>query len=447
MDEVMPHLPATAHCWVHGRASTQAELLVLPPDAGSTEFKASLRQPNDLALLIYTSGTTGLPKAAKITHARLLEWSFWFAGMMDANPSDRLYNCLPMYHSIGGVVAIGAMLVRGGSVVIREKFSAGKFWEDISRTECTIFQYIGELCRYLLLSGPSEFESRHRLRLACGNGMSGNVWNAFEARFAIPQILEFYAATEGNVSLYNCEAKPGAIGRVPPFLNHRFPIALIKCDLGTGAPLRDEAGFCLRAGPDEPGEAIGKIQGTAESQFDGYTDAKASTAKILRDVFEPGDRWFRTGDLMRKDRAGYYTFADRLGDTFRWKGENVSTTEVAEVIGACPGVMEAVVFGVEIPGNEGRAGMAVLTTDASFSLLALQSLLIKALPSYARPVFIRRCGQLALTGTFKLQKEKLRQEGYAAADAGAEIWFFDAGIGSFIPCDARTIERIATAKV
>jgi fatty-acyl-CoA synthase len=273
--------------------------------------------------------------------------------------------------------------------------------------------------------------------------MSGNVWHEFEARFAIPQILEFYAATEGNVSLYNCEAKPGAIGRVPPFLTHRFPIALIKCDLATGTPLRDANGFCLRAGTDEPGEAIGRILGTGESQFDGYTDAQASAAKILRDVFEPGDRWFRTGDLMRKDRAGYYSFADRLGDTFRWKGENVSTTEVAEVVSACPGVMEAVVFGVEIPGNEGRAGMAVITTDARFSLLALQSLLIKALPSYARPIFIRRCNEMTLTGTFKLQKEKLRQEGFSAG----EVWFFDATIGSFIPCTAHTITHIATAKL
>jgi len=447
IEEVLPQLPATTRCWVHGAAASShpAEMRVLPPATNLTAAQTSIPQPQHLALLIYTSGTTGLPKAAKITHARLLEWSFWFAGMMDASDADRLYNCLPMYHSIGGVVAIGAMLVRGGSVVIREKFSATRFWEDINRTECTIFQYIGELCRYLLLSEPSEFESRHQLRLACGNGMSGNVWNAFEARFAIPQILEFYAATEGNVSLYNCEAKPGAIGRVPPFLTHRFPIALIKCDLATGAPLRNEAGFCLRADTDEPGEAIGKILGTAESKFDGYTDAQASAAKILRDVFEPGDRWFRTGDLMRKDRAGYYYFADRLGDTFRWKGENVSTTEVAEVIGACPGVTQAVVFGVEIPGNEGRAGMAVITTDARFSLLALQSLLIKALPSYARPVFIRRCDEMALTGTFKLQKEKLRQEGYTGAKD--EIWFFDASIGSFIPCDANTIKHIATAKL
>lgn len=448
IDEVMPHLAAASRCWVHGAAAAAkpAQMLVLPPAENLTAFKTSAPQPADLALLIYTSGTTGLPKAAKITHARLLEWSFWFAGMMDASASDRLYNCLPMYHSIGGVVAIGAMLVRGGSVVIRERFSASKFWEDVSRTECTIFQYIGELCRYLLLSEPNEFESGHRLRLACGNGMSGNVWNSFEARFGMPQILEFYAATEGNVSLYNCEGKPGAIGRVPPFLNHRFPIALIKCDLATGEPLRDENGHCQRAGADEPGEAIGRIQGTGESQFDGYTDAQASSAKVLRDVFTPGDQWFRTGDLMRKDAAGYYYFADRLGDTFRWKGENVSTTEVAETISACPGVTEAVVFGVEIPGNEGRAGMAVITTDARFSLLALQAHLIKTLPGYARPLFIRRCDQLAKTGTFKLQKEKLRQEAYAAPEAAGEVWFFDAGIGSFIPCDAKTIERIAPAK-
>jgi fatty-acyl-CoA synthase len=277
--------------------------------------------------------------------------------------------------------------------------------------------------------------------------MGANVWREFEARFQVPRILEFYAATEGNVSLYNCEGKPGAIGRVPAFLNHRFPIALVKCDLATGAPLRDQNGFCVACGPDEAGEAIGKILHTGESQFDGYTDRAASSAKILRGVFAAGDAWFRTGDLMRKDRAGYYYFVDRLGDTFRWKGENVSTTEVAESISTCPGVREAVVFGVEIPGHEGRAGMAVITTDSSFSLLALQAHLIKTLPSYARPLFIRACESLAVTGTFKLQKEGLRREGFADPAISDELWFYDAGIGGFIPCDAGVVERMATARI
>jgi fatty-acyl-CoA synthase len=438
VDAVMTRLPEATRVWVQGETASvgQAEIISLPDIVEGLTPLASYPSPRDLALLIYTSGTTGMPKAAKITHARLLEWSYWFAGMMGAEPSDRLYNCLPMYHSIGGVVAIGAMLVKGGSVVIREKFSASRFWEDISRTECTIFQYIGELCRYLLLSDASPYEAQHHLRLCCGNGMSGKVWQEFETRFQVPQILEFYAATEGNVSLYNCEGKAGAIGRVPPFLNHRFPIALVKCDIITGEPLRDASGLCQLCGPDEPGEAIGKILGTGESQFDGYTDKKASSAKLLRDAVAPGDAWFRTGDLMRKDSAGYYYFVDRLGDTFRWKGENVSTTEVAETISACPGVTEAVVFGVEIPGNEGRAGMAVITTDQSFSLLALQAHLVKTLPSYARPIFIRRSKSLAMTGTFKLQKEALRREGFANPAASDDLWFFDARIGSFIPYDA-----------
>jgi len=432
IDGTMPRLPESTQVWVHDEtAFRQADIIAVPDGVADVTPPASGPAPKDLALLIYTSGTTGLPKAAKITHARLLEWSYWFAGMMGAQPSDRLYNCLPMYHSIGGVVAIGAMLVQGGSVVIRERFSASRFWEDITRTECTIFQYIGELCRYLLLSETSPHETQHRLRLCCGNGMSDKIWQEFEARFQVPRILEFYAATEGNISLYNCEGKPGAIGRVPPFLNHRFPIALIKCDLLTGDPLRDANGLCQPCDPGEPGEAIGKIIGTGESQFDGYTDAKASSAKILRNALAPGDAWFRTGDLMRKDSAGYYYFVDRLGDTYRWKGENVSTTEVAQTITACPGVAEAVVFGVEIPGNEGRAGMAAITTDASFSLLALQAHLIKTLPTYARPLYIRRCESLAVTGTFKLQKEALRREGFTNVAASDDLWFFDASIGSF----------------
>jgi fatty-acyl-CoA synthase len=435
IDEILPRLPHTAQLWVHGEPGFTQQVENAAPL--SSHNQSYVPAPSDSALLIYTSGTTGLPKAAKVSHARLLEWSYWFSGIMGAQPTDRLYNCLPMYHSIGGVVAIGAILVNGGSVVIREKFSASRFWEDITRTECTIFQYIGELCRYLLLSEASAYEARHRLRLCCGNGMSGKVWEEFEARFQVPQILEFYAATEGNVSLYNCEGKPGAIGRVPPFLNHRFPIALIKCDVVTGEPVRDANGLCQLCGPDEPGEAIGKIMSTGESQFDGYTDKKASSAKILRDALAPGDTWFRTGDLMRKDSAGYYYFVDRLGDTFRWKGENVSTTEVAETISACPGVTEAVVFGVEIAGNEGRAGMAVITTHTDFSLLALQAHLVKTLPSYARPVFIRRCESLNVTGTFKLQKEALRREGYTNPNASDEIWFFDAAIGSFMPYNPR----------
>ena len=267
----------------------------------------------------------------------------------------------------------------------------------------------------------------------------------FQRRFQIPYILEFYAATEGNVSLYNCEGKPGAIGRVPPVLAHRFPIALIKCDVDTGEPLRGTSGFCMSCGPDEPGEAIGKILGTHElpaRQFSGYSDPNASARKILQNVFADGDCWFRTGDLMRRDGAGYYYFVDRLGDTFRWKGENVSTTEVASVIRGCPGVTDAVVFGVAVPGNEGRAGMAAITTDDSFFLAALQLHLAANLPEYARPLFVRLCQSLEITGTFKMKKEKLAKESFTAPSEPDAIWFNDRKSGRFVECDEPLLELI-----
>jgi len=442
---IMARLPVATRYWAHGEgepvAFSRIDLEIAQYSVAAPEI-SDARKPvsRDTALLIYTSGTTGLPKAAKVTHGRLVEWSYWFSGMMDVRPNDRMYLCLPMYHSIGGVVAIGSMLVRGGSVLIRERFSASRFWDDVVDGQCTIFQYIGELCRFLVRSEPHPRETEHRLRLCCGNGLRGDVWEGFQRRFYIPRILEFYAATEGNVSLYNCEGKPGAIGRVPPVLAHRFPIALIKCNMDTGEPLRDASGFCINCGVDEPGEAIGKILSTRElpaRQFSGYSDSDASARKVLQNVFADGDLWFRTGDLMRKDGAGYYYFIDRLGDTFRWKGENVSTTEVASVIKACPGVTDAVVFGVAVPGNEGRAGMAAITTDDSFSLSALQLHLAANLPEYARPLFIRICRSLAITATFKLKKEKLAHEGFAALAEPDAIWFYDRKGGRFVECDER----------
>jgi len=404
---------------------------------------------SDPALLIYTSGTTGLPKAAIVSHARVLEWSGWFAGMMEAGPTDRLYNCLPMYHSVGGVVAIGSMLVAGGAVIVREKFSASRFWPDVADSGATIVQYIGELCRYLLQSaGDPGVTTPHEVRLCCGNGLRHEVWEPFQARFSIPRILEFYAATEGGVSLTNCEGRPGAIGRVPGFLAHRFPVALVRCDPITTEVLRDADGSCMRVAADEPGEAIGLIAKSAGEMvrpFDGYTDTAASAKKVLTDVFAPGDRWFRTGDLMRQDAAGYYYFVDRLGDTFRWKGENVSTTEVAGAIESCPGVIEAVVYGVAIPGADGRAGMAALVVGAGFALSTLRAHLEARLPSYARPLFVRLCESIATTGTFKLKKQDLLEQGYAAS--ADPVWFDDRSSGGYVGVDAALLEALGIMRL
>ena len=237
-----------------------------------------------------------------------MQWSHWFAGMLDTRKSDRMYTCLPMYHSVGGVVAVGATLVNGGSVLLRRGFSARHFWSDIAKWDCTLFQYIGELCRFLLQAAPSAPQPDHRIRLCCGNGLRADVWGPFKERFHIPQILEFYAATEANFSLYNCEGKPGAIGRIPSFLQHRFPVALVRFDIEAGAPVRNDAGFCERCATDEAGEAISKISADAMDaggRFEGYTDKAASDLKVLRNVFVNGDAWFRSGDLMRRDNAGF----------------------------------------------------------------------------------------------------------------------------------------------
>ena len=215
---------------------------------------------SDCGLYIYTSGTTGLPKAAVLTNRRMMNWCLWFSGLIDATPSDRMYNCLPMYHSVGGVVAVWAVLLGGGSVVLRERFSTSNFWNDIVGSDCTLFQYIGELCRYLVSTPPCAKEREHRLRLCVGNGLRADVWKSFEQRFAIPRILEFYAATESNFSLYNVEAEPGAIGRIPSFLAHRFHVVLVKYDFERERPLRDDNGRCVRCEPDEVGEAIAKIE-------------------------------------------------------------------------------------------------------------------------------------------------------------------------------------------
>jgi fatty-acyl-CoA synthase len=442
---VLAQLDPGLRCWAHGenphglpRIDEQIERL-----RASAVFRASLR---DRALYIYTSGTTGLPKAAIVSHLRLMQWTHWFAGMIDTGPGDRMYNCLPMYHSVGGVVAIGATLLGGGSVAIRDRFSASRFWDDVVGSGCTLFQYIGELCRYLVASPPQPRETEHRLRLCCGNGLRADVWPEFQRRFRIPKILEFYASTEGNFSLFNPEGMPGAIGRIPAFLAHRLPVALIRVDVETGEPLRGADSFCLRCEPDETGEAIAKIaaDGSASgSPFQAYTDREASERKILRNVLAGGDAWFRSGDLMRRDRRGYFYFIDRTGDTFRWKGENVSTTEVEAAVAAAPGVVEAVVYGVAVPGMEGRVGMAAIVPGRNWDPGKFRDHLAERLPDYARPAILRLRGEIERTGTFKPQKQHLAREGFDPAMIGDELYIDDRAAGAFVRLDAARYRRLA----
>jgi fatty-acyl-CoA synthase len=415
-----------------------------------TSAECLLPSIQDPALYIYTSGTTGLAKAARVSHFRLMQWTHWFAGMMDTRPTDRMYNCLPMYHSIGGVVATGATLINGGSVALRRRFSASRFWDEVVDWNCTLFQYIGELCRYLVNSPPHPRESENELRLCCGNGLRPDVWVEFKRRFHIPKILEFYAATESNLSLYNCEGRPGAIGRIPSFLAHRNSVALVEIDVDTNEPIRDEKGRCARCSANQVGEAIGKIVDDASSPgsgFEGYTDKEASDKKLLRNVFVNGDSWYRTGDLMRRDEKGFFFFVDRLGDTFRWKGENVSTTEVADVISAYPGVLEAVAYGVTIPGTEGRAGMVAVVAIQHFSLEAFRQYLAARLPEYARPLFLRMSDEIEATATFKLKKQDLAREGYDPTVTTDSIYFNDHARQAFVKLDAALYEQVLTGNV
>jgi fatty-acyl-CoA synthase len=432
-----PHLIDAPRCWLHGDGGDiNAALDAMDPaHLSAAERRGTVI--DDPALLIYTSGTTGLPKAASISHRRILNWRGWFAGLTGASSEDRLYDCLPVYHSVGGVVAPCSMLFAGASIVLADGFSASGFWDDIVRFDCTLFQYIGELCRYLLKAAPCESETVHRLRLACGNGLRGDIWEAFEARFAVPQILEFYAATEGNFSLYNVEGRPGAIGRVPPMLVHRFPAAIIRLDSELGAPLRGDDGLCIACERGEVGEAIGRI-GRADQgggRFEGYTDADTTEKKILRDAFARGDAWFRTGDLMRQDAQGYFYFVDRIGDTFRWKGENVATSEVTEAVLDCPGVTDATSFGVDVPGHDGRAGMAAIVAGSDFDVKTLRGLLAQRLPAYAHPLFLRLCAALPSTETFKRKKQQLMHDGFDPAVVTDPLYVRDPKSGGYRALD------------
>lgn len=450
----LPTLGVSPEIWIHGSDHARFRRIDCDIQQQSGETLDSSERPSltieDRALYIFTSGTTGLPKAANVSHAHVLQWTHWFAGMMGAQADDRMYNCLPMYHSIGGVLVPGASLVGGGSVVIREKFSASQFWSDVIRWDCTMFQYIGEFCRYLLHAAPSSNDLGHRIRLACGNGLARDVWDAFKDRFGIPRILEFYASTEGGVSLFNAEGKRGAIGRIPAYLAHRFSPALVRFDVDKGEPVRNADGFCIRCAVNEAGEVLGKIvddPSNVGSRFEGYTDKLASEKKVLRNVFAAGDSWIRTGDLMRKDEKGYFYFVDRIGDTFRWKGENVATSEVSEAICAFAGVKHANVYGVTIPGTGGRAGMAALVTENELDLDEFSKHLAMRLPTYARPIFLRLQEEVEVTGTFKYSKTELVKQGYDPDATEDRIYFNNPECGTWVLLNKAMYGRIRAGEM
>ena len=394
----------------------------------------------DRCVYIYTSGTTGLPKAANINHYRIKAMALGFSAVMDVQPDDRMYDCLPLYHSNGGVLATYGVLCQGGSVVIREKFSAREFWNEIIQFKCTLFFYIGELCRYLVNQPASPKDRKHAIRLICGNGLRPDIWNEFVDRFGIKNIREFYAATEGNIALFNFDSKPGSVGRIPKWAERRFVVKVVRYDVEREEPVRGADGFCQACGPDEIGEIMGQILNDPmkpANRFEGYADKVATEKKILRDAFEKGDAWFRSGDLLKRDAQGYFYFIDRIGDTYRWKGENVATSEVSEAMGVFPGIAEVNVYGVHVPGYDGRAGMAAiaLSETEELDLVALHAEMKKRLPVYARPVFLRMRAELEHTGTFKIKKVDLVKEGFDPSILADPLWFDHPGEGRYVRLD------------
>src|SRR5579871_546304 len=333
-----------------GMTDLDGELAAAPEGPADPAWRAAAVCA-DTAFYIFTSGTTGLPKAAKISHVRMLIMMHAFSTALNTSAPDRVYNVLPMYHSAGGICAPGMAFTVGGTLVLRRRLSVQAFWEDCVRYRITVFQYIGELCRYLLNAPDSAGDRAHSVRAIIGNGLRPDIWAAFQARFAIPRIVEFYGATEGNVALVNYDGKLGAVGRIPRYARNLFTTRIVQFDMERETPLRDANGFCIECAADEVGEALGRISEEPGKRFEGYAREEDTRKKILHHVFEPDDAWFRTGDLLRRDREGYFYFVDRIGDTFRWKGENVSTGEVADALSAVGGVKEANVYGVAMPGQ------------------------------------------------------------------------------------------------
>ncbi|KPP81372.1 MAG: acetoacetyl-CoA synthetase AcsA [Oceanicaulis sp. HLUCCA04] len=405
----------------------------------------------DPCLKMYTSGTTGLPKAAIVAHTRSLYYLQVFAVAAHASPKDRMMMVLPLYHATGGLCGVGCALSMGGALIIRRKFSASAFWKDAAEHGATMFMYVGELCRFLVAADPSPDEKKHKIRVAIGNGLRPDVWPRFVERSGINRIMEFYGATEGNVGFLNLDSKPGAIGRVPPYLKSRFNSHLVKFDLDSEMPVRNAKGRCIPCGPDEVGEAIGEIRSDdARYRFDGYGDKEATEKKLLRDVFKKGDLYFRTGDLMKRDAQGYFYFIDRVGDTFRWKSENVATSEVAEIMGMASGIVQANIYGVPVADYPGKAGMAALVVKKDIDLAAVHAHVTKELPAYARPLFIRIHQEDPAehtTGTFKLKKTDLVAEGWDPSKISEPLYIDHPEHKAYVPLTAEIRAAIESGEL
>lgn len=414
---------------------------VAPPDNLPETLKVKL---GDTLTYLFTSGTTGLPKASVCSNRRLLAAAAMShrAGLK-CSERDRLYLCLPLYHGTGMIVGAGTAFSSGASMFLRRKFSASNFLSEVREHRTNCFVYIGELCRYLANTPAQPHDHDNPLSNIIGNGLRPDVWMGFKKRFGIRRICEFYGSSEGNVSFANLLNKDRTVGMTTS------EIALVRYDADADAIVRDGQGRCIPVQPGEPGLVLGKISETAV--FEGYTNPEAIEQKILRNALQDGDAWFNTGDLVREIDVGYalgyphYQFVDRVGDTFRWKSENVSTTEVGEIINGHPQVQICNVYGVEVANADGRVGMAALVLEAGADSLDLEDFsayVNRELPAYARPLFLRLQADLDVTGTYKMVKGNLRKEGYDPAIVSDPLYVMKPSRKFYEPLDADFTARI-----
>jgi fatty-acyl-CoA synthase len=400
----------------------------------------------DVFLYIYTSGTTGYPKATIVRHLRFTMAGVTLAPLLGLEAGETVYAPLPLYHGESLFVGFAPAFRAGGAFASRRSFSASAFLDDVRRHDAVAFVYVGELCRYLLRQPPTPRDRDHRLRVAAGAGLRPDVWTAFQTRFGIPRIIEMYGATEGNVALQNLDGRVGSVGKPHPLLEDQVQLA--RVDIATGDLVRGPDGRCIPCSPGEAGELLGKIGLAGAMEYDGYTDRAATERKIVRDAFAPGDAWFRSGDLLRRDADGYYYFVDRLGDTFRWKSENVATQEVADVLARAPGLTEANVYGVVVPGEDGRAGMAAVVPAAGvrFDGAALWTYCERHLPAYARPAFVRLVSEMDVTGTLKQRKAALAAEGYDPTVVRDPLFVRDDAARAYVPLTPALLDAVRTGR-
>jgi acyl-CoA synthetase (AMP-forming)/AMP-acid ligase II len=439
---------------IHFNKTLEAEILALSPTRQPDSERQG--QPRtSMAMLIYTSGTTGLPKPAIMAWGKCSIGAKFVSAYLGLKRPDVIYTSMPLYHSTASVLGVCASLRAGTTVCISTKFSHKTFWPEVRASKATILHYVGETCRYLLAAPATPLDKAHNLRAAFGNGLRPDVWEPFKSRFGIQTIYEVYAATEAPSGLWNRSTNTfssGAIGRNGALASLLFSASLCVVRITPDAePLRNSGtGLCQICDPNEAGELLYKLDPNQISQkFQGYFNNDAATSKkILRNVKKHGDAWYRSGDLLRLDKEGRWWFVDRIGDTFRWKAENVSTAEVADVLGKHDAVVEANVYGVQVPGYDGRAGCAAVILKSQTAndeiLRSLAKHVQKELPGFARPIWLRVTKQMQTTGTNKQQKTVLQSEGIdpEVAERGGDVlyWLKAGTYVRFTGKDLREIE-------